>query len=63
MLNELEDEIDQLEEEMAGESADLDSYLANWKTEVAALITDNMANFDETTQAALQNYIDTQTQS
>jgi hypothetical protein len=63
MLNELEDDVDQLEEEMAGESADLDSYLANWKTEVAALITDNMANFDETTQAALQNYIDTQTQS
>jgi len=59
MLNNLEEDIDQLEEDMAGESADLDAYLANWKTEVAALISESMANFDETTQAALQNYIDT----
>ena len=37
---------------------DLDTYLNDWKTQVAALINDNMSNFDETTQAALQAYVD-----
>lgn len=58
MLDDLETDIDELESEMAAESADLDAYLETWKTDVASLITDNMSNFDATTQAALQAYID-----
>ena len=37
---------------------DLDAYLDTWKTEVADLINENMSNFDATTQAALQAYIE-----
>jgi len=58
MLDDLETDIDELESEMAAESSDLDAYLETWKTEVASLITDNMSNFDATTQAALQAYIE-----
>jgi len=57
MLNNLEKDIDALESSMAGSSSDLNTYLNNWKQQVADLINQNMNNFDATTQAALQQYV------
>merc|ERR1712048_864971 len=58
MLDVLEEDIDQLEADMADESADLDAYLANWKVEVIELIEGSLDSFDDTTQAALESYMD-----
>jgi len=57
MLDNLETDIDELEAEMGAASADLVTYLDNWKQQVKDLINANMSNFDETTRAALEQFM------